>query len=1092
MKYRNLNNSFGLNRREQARLARAKRKSALPIGPLRRDVSPLNTFMDNRGKEGQRKQSRLNKKEIGRINLTDTRKLLGTRRPLHRLNMLIMVLVLLLGFGVAQAEGQKETIKWQANWIWYKGEQSPRNFYLYVRKEVEISAPVERAEFNCTADSRYQLFINGKLIGRGPARSDPRWQSYDKYEVSPYLHPGKNVIAVLIHHYGVGTSSYIPGRGAFLFQGEIICTNGDTLSILSDDTWKVQTSTAWHRDVPRISSSLGFQEIYDARLAPENWTEEDFDDSEWIFAMVIGRPPMAPWTSLVSRDIPMLLEKSVFPQAILGIGECQSTEDRWREVSSIAELMAEEVREPLDTAQMENIEAVLSDDDQYALINSSGKDVYLVLDFGREVVGYPYLRVEGPAGIIIDLGYSEVLGDGEVHPNRKKVKCVDRYTTRDGLQTWETFSKRGFRYMQVDIHNEFSEPLKIYSIGLNFSTYPVEYRGAFNSSDELLNQIWSVGRYTLQLCMQDTYEDCPFREQALWMGDARVEALVNYYTFGDTKLIARSLRLIGQSQLPEGITRGAYPMRGSNKIADYCLLWIISLWDYYQYSGDRDLVEELYPRIKNALAFFQSHLDQYNLLSDVPGWTFIDWADLDERGEITTLNCFYYKALLDASQMAQLLGEEDEVVQYQRLATEVKAAINSRLWWDEAGVYVDCRVGDVLSKTVSQHANSLAIIYDIAGVDRQERIYSYLFAKHKSVVQPQTPYFMFYVLRSLFHTGRYQKAIETIRWRWGDMLKKGATTFWEVFGTWTGSRCHGWSAGPTMLLPAEILGIQPVAPGFKVFRIKPHTVDLVWAKGTVPTPQGDISVSWQKSQEESDSETSFQLKVYIPEETTGEVFIPGLTNTNPTVSLNDLVFWSRDKVEMKPKGVKKVEREDNYLRVTLEEPGEYEFKVIQLSIIPIEGYGGARWKMSPEEVHQVFPDKDFSNLQHPWIARRSTAQDKLIDWFSFWDRIMEENAEINFYFFQNELFKVEVDIWGGEKQDYEVLKNLIKTKSGDSALGEQRRPGNCRLVRWKDENFNVIQLFFDPQAFFLPHLRLSYINGEINSTIEGIRQDQEK
>jgi len=195
---------------------------------------------------------------------------------------------------------------------------------------------------------------------------------------------------------------------------------------------------------------------------------------------------------------------------------------------------------------------------------------------------------------------------------------------------------------------------------------------------------------------------------------------------------------------------------------------------------------------------------------------------------------------------------------------------------------------------------------------------------------------------------------------------------------------------------------------------------------------------------------------------------------------------------MKPRGVKKVEREDNNLRVTLEGAGEYQFKVMQLTTVILEGYGGTRWKMSPEEVRGVFPDKDFSKLRHPWIAPRSTAQDELIDWFSFWDRIMEANAEINFYFFQNQLFKVEVDIWGGEKQDYEVLKNLLKTEYGEPPLGEQRRPGNCRLVGWKDENFNVIQLFFDPQAFFLPHLRLSYINGEINNTIKKIRQDQEK
>ncbi len=1037
------------------------------------------------------KAKQTEEKEIGRIKLTGTRGLVVTKRSLRRLPVLVMASMLVLSSSLAQAETRKGAIRWQANWIWCKGERrSPRNFYLYARKEVEIPAPVERAELNCTADSRYQLFINGRLIGRGPARSDPRWQSYDTYEVSSYLHPGKNVIAVLIHHYGEPTSSYTPGRGAFLFQGKVMCTNGDVLTILSDDTWRVLPSNAWDKDAPRLNSSLGFQEIYDARLVPENWTEKDFDDSKWASAMVIGRPPMAPWTSLVPRDIPMLLEKFVLPKAVLAAGEIQSRKDRWQGASHIAEFMAEETRESLDSARVQNIEALLNKDDRYARIYSSGEDVYLLLDFGKEVVGYPHLKVEGPAGVIIDLYYSETLEGNKVNPNLEQIKPVDRYTMQGGLQTWETFSKRGFRYMQVDIHNESPEPLKIYYMGLNFSTYPVEYRGAFDCSDELLNEIWKVGRYTLQLCMEDAYEDCPFREQALWMGDARVEALINYYTFGDSKLMARSLRLIGQSQLPKGITSGVWPKKWPREIPDYCLLWIISLWDYYQYTGDRDLVEELYPRIKLALAWFESHLDQYHLLRDMPGWTFIDWAGLDKRGEITALNCFYYKALVDTGQMAQLLGEKDEVVQYQQLATEVKVAINSRLWSNDIGVYVDCRVDDVLSEKISQHANSLAVLYDIAEPDQQDQIYSYILAQDKGVVQVGTPYFMFYVLRALFHAGRHQKAMEIIRERWGEMLKGGATTFREVFGEWGSSQCHGWSAGPTMLLPAEILGVQPVAPGFRVFRIQPHPMDLTWARGVVPTPRGDISVSWQGSQEKLNSETSFELKVFVPKETTGEIFIPGLAKGNPAVSLNDLVFWSQGKIKTKPRGVKKVAREDNYLRVTLEGPGEYQFKVEQLTTSIIQGYREARWKMSPEEVQQVFPEKEFSDLWHPWMGPELTIQDKLIDYFRFYDRVLDRITEIKFYFFQGQLFKVDMDLLLGDYQHYEVLKDLLKRKYGE-LLEEQTKPDKSSVAQWKDEESNVIQLIFNAPAFSSPHLRVSYINTEIDGTIERAREDPE-
>ncbi|GAJ04597.1 unnamed protein product, partial [marine sediment metagenome] len=184
--------------------------------------------------------------------------------------------------------------------------------------------------------------------------------------------------------------------------------------------------------------------------------------------------------------------------------------------------------------------------------------------------------------------------------------------------------------------------------------------------------------------------------------------------------------------------------------------------------------------------------------------------------------------------------------------------------------------------------------------------------------------------------------------------------------------------------------IQPIAPGFKVFQIQPHPVDLTWARGKVPTPRGDISVTWQGSQEKSDNDASFELKVYIPKGTTGEVFVPGLAIANRAVSLNDLVFWSQSKVKMKPRGVKKVEREDNYLRVTLEGPGEYQFKVLTL----IEGYRGTGWKMSPEEVRQLFPKEEFSDLGHPVIDFGSGAIDELVDFFYFEDQILDKKVTI--------------------------------------------------------------------------------------------------
>ncbi len=107
----------------------------------------------------------------------------------------------------------------------------------------------------------------------------------------------------------------------------------------------------------------------------------------------------------------------------------------------------------------------------------------------------------------------------------------------------------------------------------------------------------------------------------------------------------------------------------------------------------------------------------------------------------------------------------------------------------------------------------------------------------------------------------------------GEMLYYGATTCWETFPGWekerlTRSHCHGWSAAPSYFFGAYILGVKPVSPGFKEVVIQPFTCGLKWAKGSVPTPKGIISVYWELR------DGKFSIDVKAPEECKYHVIYP--------------------------------------------------------------------------------------------------------------------------------------------------------------------------------------------------------------------------
>jgi hypothetical protein len=391
--------------------------------------------------------------------------------------------------------------------------------------------------------------------------------------------------------------------------------------------------------------------------------------------------------------------------------------------------------------------------------------------------------------------------------------------------------------------------------------------------------------------MHDGYEDCPSREQRQWIGDAYVESLTNYVAFGDTALVAQMLRQVTQSQRPDGMTQMATPSdfaaQGVLTIPDWCLCWIMALGRYVEYTGDLEMAAELLPSVLRALNWFDRFIDEHDLLNRVPEWNFVDWAEVDRRGEGTVYNALYYHALRVVEDLARRLDLAPIAEGCAQRAERLRDAINARLWSEERGAYVDACVDGEQSRRLSQQANAACIAYGIAPKERWGRIFATIldesrlvmtatgmfpvshkaeFDEERHVVLAQ-PFFMHHVHRALVRAGRYEDLLRNIRRRWGAMLEAGATTIWELWQP-LASQCHAWATTPTFDLSTEVLGVAPLEPGFSRLRIAPQPVDLEWARGVFPTVRGDVAVAWQKSSD------GFRLSTTIPDDSTAEIILP--------------------------------------------------------------------------------------------------------------------------------------------------------------------------------------------------------------------------
>lgn len=749
-------------------------------------------------------------------------------------------------------------------WIWIANPDPIPNSYIQARKTFALDRTPTSALIKISADSRYKLFINGCYVGKGPVRSAEGQCYVDNYDITALLKKGNNVVAAIVHHIGENTYAYSAGKPGLMCKVEITTDKGPQ-AFGTDETWRVRRATEWTTSGARMSHRLGFQEVYDAGNANENWNKVRYSEKGWEYASVVGIPPAQPWGEAIPRLTPPLQEEIVLAHAVIGTHNGAEI-SKETPVASVPAIMADTELAALKSGEVKDAEALCFADGQSHVRTPRGdKGVVIVLDFGREVFGNVEIGLTGSSGCI-DIGYSELLLEGRVKPNRHGTNYTDRIQLKRGRLEWQSFEPRAFRYMQIEFRR-CTRPLAIDYVRVNQTTYPVNQTGRFECSDRLINQIWQAGVYTAQLCMEDTFIDCPWRERGQWWGDARILSRTAYYAFDDTALLAQGLRQFASAQTDDGAIPGLYPPGDMAIAPDFALMWVFSVLDYYAFSDDAELVRELYPAVSKMLEWFAGYANDSGMLNEVPGRLLIDRADLERRGEVTSLNCFYHQALRVASALAFISGQDEEAQSYLDTSNRLKVALNKYMYDPKRGLYAECRVDDRLVEKFSRQTNILAALFDIADQYQKAGILRQI--GNGNLPELGTPYFASYYLEALYSADRHADALNYIRRKWGRMIEAGATTLWEDFDTDTqGALCHASAVCPTRDLIAEFVGIKPV-PGANRFAVTPHPGDLKWAAAAVETRSGRLTVEWRVLRDRLD------IKVDAPHGLKVDVYPPG-------------------------------------------------------------------------------------------------------------------------------------------------------------------------------------------------------------------------
>ena len=444
-----------------------------------------------------------------------------------------------------------------------------------------------------------------------------------------------------------------------------------------------------------------------------------------------------------------------------------------------------------------------------------------VLDFGDHYVGYfgmklGYTGSHPDAPVLLRLRFAE--NAKELSENREGYKgwvCAswiqEELIHVDIVPSFVDLPRRyAFRFVEIEVVEISSKfRLTITDAQIRAVTGADDAKLTPFVADERLERIDSIACRTLHNCMQTVFEDGPKRDRRLWLGDLRLQALADYYTYRDYDMVKACLYLFAALPMPDGRVSACLflepePEPDDTVMFDYSLLYVNALLDYYKATEDIetliDLRDVAFRQIDCARAMLS---DDYIVRdSDRLGWCFLDW-NLDLNKQAGAQGVFLY-ALKAAFEIAVLANDLQKMRELDQLYDLCLNAANDRLWDAESGFYISGA-----DRQVSWISQIWMILGGACERDRARDILSRL--PDSKAEKMATPYAYHYYIEALIESGERTKALSVIDSYWGGMADLGADTYWELYhpgnpyespygGTIVNSYCHAWSCAPAYFL----------------------------------------------------------------------------------------------------------------------------------------------------------------------------------------------------------------------------------------------------------------------------------------------------
>ncbi len=536
----------------------------------------------------------------------------------------------------------------------------------------------------------------------------------------------------------------------------------------------------------------------------------------------------------------------------------------------------------------------------------------------------PYITVKGKGAIRIDFGLEMPAWiEFDSHDCPGGVEMSISEYNQPGVNKTSEPIRHGDTY-RLELNDELYDGVRFAWIHVNTHTKdwhitdvrainqvkPVNYKGSFSCSDQMLTKIWYMSAYSVRASMCKDYFGAIIMDRGdrmSWTGDAHPIQAASLVAFANYDFIKKNLDNTAHQD---------------NGIRSYSLYWVLSLLDYYHYTGDKETLEKYLNNAGNKLD------DAYIEFGKDPNLGFYGWDERLTAGfELwfkpapeaqRAYRMLTIRAWLEFAEVMKKIGRADLESKYSWWARRKMAEMRTeKNWLKDYGLH--SAVDAINTKQLSDR--EIDSIYINVLVNRENRL-------------SLSPFNQYFVIQALSKINKHDDAMSSVKDIWGGMIEQGATTPYEVFRpSWNDflqpndpvpnsqsgivSLCHPWGAGPVKWLNEEVLGIKPSSPGFKSWEIIPHPGKrLEWIKGETPTPYGNIRIFFDL--------IDGRFHVSAPAGTKGRIGIPRSEIVIKSISVNGELAWNGE--FHKVKGLGGSSTDDEYIYFDDVEAGEYEIR----------------------------------------------------------------------------------------------------------------------------------------------------------------------